>query len=172
MKQYPLRLHYFRKLILLLLSSFIIFFSILCLVEFRKAIFDPEKFQEAAHEVTVFFVVGLASLPLAIFLAWKLTQSLLRPLTEMAQTAEKISGGKFSQRIRLNETYDELDQLAVSFNLAFDRYEATVAQLRNFSGDAAHQLRTPLYGGFVLPVFYLSFQFPFFLVPWAKKVML
>ncbi len=140
----PLRLHYFWKLILLLLSSYIIFFIFLCLVEFRKAVFDPDKFSEAAHEVGVFMVVGIASLPIAILIAWRLTQRLLLPLKEMAQTANQISNGEFSRRISLNETYDELDQLAATFNLAFNRYEATLSQLRSFSGDAAHQLRTPI----------------------------
>lgn len=140
----PLRQRYFKKLILLLLSSYLIFFSILCIVEFRKAIFHPEKLPEATHEVTVFFMVGLASLPIAVFIAWRLTQSLLTPLREMVATAEHIGGGDFSSRIQLKETYDELDQLGASFNLAFDRYENALDQLRNFSGDAAHQLRTPL----------------------------
>lgn len=140
----PLRIRYFRKLLLLLLSSYIIFFGILCAVEFRKAIFDPSKFEEAAHEVTVFFLVGLASMPIAIYIAWRLTQQLVKPLKEMAQAADQISSGQYSKRIMLNKTYDELDQLAASFNLAFDRYETTLERLRRFSGDAAHQLRTPL----------------------------
>lgn len=140
----PLRIRYFRRLIGLLLSSYVIFFVILCVVEFRKAIFDPEKFAEAAHEVGVFFIVGISSLPIAIFIAWRLTQKLLLPLKEMAQTADQIQGGEFSRRISLNETYDELDKLAASFNLAFDRYEKTLAHLSSFSSDAAHQLRTPL----------------------------
>ena len=144
MKTSPLRLQYFRKLIGLLLTSYIIFFAILCLVEFRKAIFDPNEFAEALHEVSVFFWVGIASLPIAVTIAWRLTQRLLLPLSEMAQTADQISGGQFERRIRLNETYDELDRMAASLNLAFDRYESTLAQMRSFSGDAAHQLRTPL----------------------------
>ncbi|MDZ8120156.1 sensor histidine kinase [Pontiella agarivorans] len=140
----PLRIRYFRKLILLLLSSYLIFFVILCIVEFRKAVFDPSRFNEAAHEVVVFFLVGLASMPITAFIAWRLTRQLLQPLQEMVQTAEEISGGQFSKRISLNNTYDELDQLATGFNLAFDRYETTLERLRRFSGDAAHQLRTPL----------------------------
>lgn len=144
MKRSPMRVRYFSHLVTLLLASYIIFFSILCLVEFRKAFLDSSKLPEAAHEVGVFLLVGLASLPLAFMLAWRITRRLLQPLEAMARTAERISGGRFSERIPPSRTYDELFRLAESFNLAFDRYEGAIGQLRSFSADAAHQLRTPL----------------------------
>ncbi|MCF7816697.1 MAG: HAMP domain-containing histidine kinase [Kiritimatiellales bacterium] len=144
MKQAPIRIRYFSQLTLLLLASYILFFGILCLVEFRKAYVDPTKMAEASHEVAIFFIVGFVSLPLALLLAWHMTRRLLQPLHKMVQTAEQIGNGDFSKRIQLNRTYDDLDQLATSFNLAFDRYEDAVEKLKHFGADAAHQLRTPL----------------------------
>jgi two-component system heavy metal sensor histidine kinase CusS len=143
-KQTPIRIRYFSQLTWLLLASYIIFFIILCLVEFRKAIIDPAEMGEAMHEVIIFLIVGIASFPLALLMAWHMTRRLLLPLNKMAQTAEHIGSGDFSKRIQLNRTYDELDQLAYSFNQAFDRYEDAVNKLKNFSADTAHQLRTPL----------------------------
>lgn len=144
MKQAPIRVRYFTQLTWLLLASYIIFFGILCVVELRKGFIDPAEMPEALHEVSLFLIGGLISLPLAMLLAWRLTRSLLRPLLEMVQTAEHIGGGDFSKRIQINRSYDELDQLASSFNTAFDRYEEAVEKLKHFSADAAHQLRTPL----------------------------
>ncbi|MCF7849313.1 MAG: HAMP domain-containing histidine kinase [Kiritimatiellales bacterium] len=144
MKTTPIRIRYFSLLTLLLLASYIIFFGILCLVEFRKAFVDPAEWADAFREVGFFFLVGIASMPLAIALAWRVTRTLLEPLRQMAGTARNISAGAFSERITLNRTYDELDELGTSFNLAFDRYEEAVDKLKNFSADAAHQLRTPL----------------------------
>ena len=144
MKQTPIRIRYFTLLTWLLLASYIIFFGILCLVEFRKGFFDPVEMPEALHEVLLFSIVGLVSFPLALLLAWYMTRRLLQPLHKMALTAEHIGSGDFSKRIQLNRTYDELDQLATSFNIAFDRYEHAVEKLQHFSADAAHQLRTPL----------------------------
>ena len=144
MKQAPIRVRYFTQLTWLLLASYIIFFGILCVVELRKGLLDPAEMPEALHEVSLFLIVGLVSLPLAMLLAWRLTRSLLLPLHKMAHTAEQIGGGDFSKRILLNRSYDELDQLATSFNTAFDRYEEAVKKLKHFSADAAHQLRTPL----------------------------
>ena len=144
MKQAPIRVRYFTQLTWLLLASYIIFFGILCVVELRKGFVDSADMPEALHEVTLFLIVGLVSLPLAMLLAWRLTRSLLLPLHKMVHTAEHIGSGDFSKRIQLNRSYDELDQLATSFNTAFDRYEEAVEKLKHFSADAAHQLRTPL----------------------------
>lgn len=144
MRQAPIRIRYFSQLTRLLLASYVIFFSILCLVELRKGFIDSSKMPEALHEIGLFFFVGLASLPLALLLAWNMTRRLLRPLHKMTQTARQVGNGDFSKRIQLNRTYDDLDQLATSFNIAFDRYEDAVEKLKHFSADAAHQLRTPL----------------------------
>jgi heavy metal sensor kinase len=144
MKQAPIRIRYFSQLTWLLLASYIIFFGILCLVEFRKAFVDPAELGEALHEVLIFSVVGVVSLPFALLLAWYMTRRLLQPLHKMTQTAQQIGSGDFSKRIQLNRTYDDMDQLATSFNIAFDRYEQAVEKLKHFSADAAHQLRTPL----------------------------
>ncbi len=68
----------------------------------------------------------------------------LRPVGAMAAAARKISVENLTQRLERTGAGDELDALAETFNEMFERLEKQVAQLRQFTADAAHELRTPL----------------------------
>jgi signal transduction histidine kinase len=53
--------------------------------------------------------------------------------------------GQFESRIQTDSMPDdEMRHLALTLNAAFDNYHDAVERLRRFSGNASHQLRTPL----------------------------
>lgn len=84
--------------------------------------------------------VTIASAAIAYFVSGQA----LRPLKKLSQQAEKIDQDSISD-IRLNEnTVKEFRQLSVSVNLMLDRLSESFATQRQFSGNAAHELRTPL----------------------------
>ncbi len=84
--------------------------------------------------------VTIASAAIAYFVSGQA----LRPLRKLSQQAEKIDQDSISD-IRLNEnTVKEFRQLSVSVNLMLDRLSESFATQRQFSGNAAHELRTPL----------------------------
>lgn len=67
-----------------------------------------------------------------------------RPVANMVSAARKISVENLRNRLDRTQTGDELDVLAATYNEMFERLEKQVAQIRQFTADAAHELRTPL----------------------------
>ncbi|MCI9890015.1 HAMP domain-containing histidine kinase [Micrococcales bacterium 31B] len=67
----------------------------------------------------------------------------LKPLRDMASTADSIAAGDTSLRLSRGGG-QEVDRLATSLNSAFEARDASEARLRTFIADASHELRTPL----------------------------
>ena len=77
--------------------------------------------------------------------AWLISRLMVRPLRRVAGTARRIREGQWSERIETGTMPDdETRSLAETVNAAFDGYAAAMRRLERFSGDAAHQLRTPI----------------------------
>ena len=68
----------------------------------------------------------------------------LRPVRQLAQTAQEINAKTLAARLNLQGPKDELSQLAGAFDGMLDRLETAFEQQGRFVADAAHELRTPL----------------------------
>jgi two-component system, OmpR family, sensor kinase len=68
----------------------------------------------------------------------------LRPLAAIGRTAELISKGDLSHRVRRAEPRTEVGKLGLALNAMLDHIEAADSRLRRFVADASHELRTPL----------------------------
>ena len=68
----------------------------------------------------------------------------LRPVTRMAEQAALMSAMDMRERLAVPSTGDELSTLGQSFNGLLARLEESFERQRRFTGDASHQLRTPL----------------------------
>jgi histidine kinase len=66
-----------------------------------------------------------------------------RPITGLANAAERVADGHYAERVRVDEP-GELGQLATSFNEMASSLEATERRRVQLVGDVAHELRTPL----------------------------
>jgi signal transduction histidine kinase len=91
----------------------------------------------------------LAGLSLGLWLAMlalggRLSRRALKPVAAMAEAAHEIGGDNPERRLPLPATGDELEDLGRSFNALLDRLQESFERQRRFTGDASHQLRTPL----------------------------
>src|SRR5262249_48106755 len=66
------------------------------------------------------------------------------PVTRMAAAARDMGAADLSLRLPDAHTPGEVDELQRAFNGLLDRLQEAVEQQRRFTGDASHQLRTPL----------------------------
>jgi heavy metal sensor kinase len=86
--------------------------------------------------------------PLAIAAAamagYVLAGRALAPVSEITRLAAAISGKDLHTRLHLDLPDDELGDLARTFDGMLDRIEDAFNRQRRFTGDAAHELRTPL----------------------------
>ena len=68
----------------------------------------------------------------------------LRPVRIIQETANRIHSDNLSERIPVSNVHDEVSDLARLLNEMFDRLESSFIQIRRFSAEASHELKTPL----------------------------
>ena len=73
-----------------------------------------------------------------------LAKRALHPIDYITKTAQEISKGDLTQRLKLNKTEDEVGKLAVVFDEMLDKLENSIKKERQFASDASHELRTPI----------------------------
>lgn len=99
---------------------------------------------------TRFNVWGMAGLLLMLVFGtgatWFMAGKVLKPLGELSNTIEEISGNDLSRRVdkEIQDRQDEIGRLALSFNNMMDKVGASFDRQRRFSASAAHELKTPL----------------------------
>ncbi|GGH11428.1 ATP-binding protein [Silvibacterium dinghuense] len=100
------------------------------------------------ERMTQFLVLLLIAVPLALLVAGAAGQIIaaraLRPLKEMTERAQGITANNLHDRLEIANPGDELGQLAKVFNHLLGRLDEAFQQLKRFTADAAHELRTPL----------------------------
>jgi heavy metal sensor kinase len=90
----------------------------------------------------------LASAPLLLVFSsaggYWVSRRALRPVDQITAAARSISIRNISERIPVSQTGDELERLAETCNAMLDRLESSVNQIKRFTADASHELRSPL----------------------------
>ncbi|MEU4493035.1 ATP-binding protein [Streptomyces sp. NPDC023998] len=81
---------------------------------------------------------------LATTAGWLAAGHLLRPLSQITSTAERIAGRTLHRRIALDLPPGEVKRLADAFDRMLDRLDSAFAGQERFIANAAHELKTPL----------------------------
>jgi two-component system heavy metal sensor histidine kinase CusS len=92
--------------------------------------------------VSVALLVAMALISVGI--GFGLSRLVLQPIRLIRETAMRIGSDNLGERIPVSEVKDELSDLALLLNRMFDRLETSFDQIRRFSADASHELKTPL----------------------------
>ncbi len=89
---------------------------------------------------------GLLTLMLiaSVAIGLGLSRIILKPLRFIRETASRISSDNLAERIPVAEHGNELADLARLLNRMFDRLEVSFSQIKRFSAEASHELKTPL----------------------------
>ena len=121
----------------------------------ESAFFDPEMVEPSpdltivihgAQEefCTINWYITAAVTILSGILAYFVSGHALKPLHRFASQAEKVQLNNLAD-MKINEdTLPEFRQLSHSFNRMLERLNNAFAAQRQFTGNAAHELRTPL----------------------------
>lgn len=91
----------------------------------------------------MFIISSLAVLILAFAAVYFITADLVRPLRKMVAATQSFSKGDFTVRVPV-ESYDEIGQLAISFNNMATSLATTEVARRSFTANVSHELRTPM----------------------------
>lgn len=88
-------------------------------------------------------IFGIASV-LSLIGGLIISKKAMQPVTQLSSKLKEISLSNLSQLIQIYKTGDELEELSTSFNSLLTRLSTSFARERQFIGDVAHELRTPL----------------------------
>jgi signal transduction histidine kinase len=88
-------------------------------------------------------LLGLGMIALAVVVADRLGRSFVRPVGELAVTAERLGGGELEARVRPAGP-PEVVEVGVALNELAGRVEVLLAAERESVADLSHRLRTPL----------------------------
>ncbi len=104
-----------------------------------------EDVEDALHTLLLILMIAV---PLALLVASLggqfLANKALKPVDHITQTARMITSQNLNQRIKPLKVKDEISRLIETFNEMISRLDRSFRQVKQFSTDASHELKTPL----------------------------
>jgi signal transduction histidine kinase len=101
--------------------------------------------RETMHDFGVICLWMLAvMIAISAAVGFGLSRLALGPVRLIRDTANHISSDNLGERIPVGSVKDEISELAQLLNQTFDRLESAFDQIRRFTAEASHELKTPL----------------------------
>lgn len=107
--------------------------------------FTDREVHDILGELVQFWViVGVPTVSLALLAAYLLARHSTRPVRKLNQELGRLDAATLGQRLQAPDADPEIAELVQHFNELLGRLEKSFAQLREYSSQVAHELRTPL----------------------------
>ena len=106
-----------------------------------------DDYIEDRNEAIISSIITMNSIIFVVFIAfiYFIINKTIRPLKDILNDVKNLQkGNDLSKRLKSNNTKDEFEQLTNSFNEMLDNIEKSVENIKQFSSDASHELKTPL----------------------------
>ncbi|MBI5614543.1 HAMP domain-containing protein [Candidatus Gottesmanbacteria bacterium] len=90
------------------------------------------------------FIINLLFFIPALIGGHILARKAMEPVSAISKKLAKITSDNLNERVGVLKTSDELEELAMTFNSLLDRIAQAFQRERQFIGDVAHELKTPV----------------------------
>lgn len=100
--------------------------------------------EELKMVIKVLLITIPVTLGMAAALAYLLARKALAPVEQLRRLADEITAERLDRRLPIHNPADELGLLARTINSMIARLERSFDDVRRFTADASHELRTPI----------------------------
>lgn len=94
--------------------------------------------------LVILLVANPILIVISCFAGYFLINRSFSPVREIVSSAKKITAADLSHRIESMSSKDEIAELTATFNEMISRLEISFKQVKQFTGDVSHELKTPL----------------------------
>lgn len=116
--------------------------GLVAIVQVGSSLEDRERIFN--YMISLFLLSTLAAVLIASVVGWFLAAKALKPVDEITRTARRIGAESLDERLVTKGPPDEIGRLAETLNEMIARLERSFNQVRQFTADASHELKTPL----------------------------
>jgi len=132
------------KIKVLLLYSIIILVTLASLAISVVYVFGADMYETMEElEHILFISIPLIGL-LFVFAGWFIVNNVLKRVSNVINEVNLIDIDDLDKRLTLNNSNDEMEELIITFNTLLERLDRSVSQIKRFSNDVSHELKTPL----------------------------
>jgi heavy metal sensor kinase len=100
--------------------------------------------RELADILGVLLIAGPVMVLASGALAYTLARQALAPMDALRRSTDAITADRLDRRLPVLNPHDELGRLSRTINAMIGRLEKAFAEVRRFTADASHELRTPV----------------------------
>src|SRR5271157_3147214 len=117
-------------------------YSVPLVVQVATSLEENDK--QLGELMAILLLLGPLAVGCTLGGGYLLARQALAPVERMAATADEITATQLDRRLHEPNPDDELGRLARTLNGMIARLERSFEEVRRFTADAAHELRTPL----------------------------